>query len=220
MFIVKIFDEEENDSSDVNFLASLPTCLLALLYLTPKLFPTSNDENDNDQEITSLHRSDEFLLSSIEKRTTSDQKNRSSTPDTDDGYQSASDYSQQLPVPSDQHHHHHRSNDDITTTTNERSLPTPLMPPRITYAAAAKPVLQSSGKSQQNSKNDALNSNGQKMKFIAPRFERMHHAKQYASSSGSSSSSTTSSSNRTQIRSNNNHHHHQRNPIVNPTRRR
>ncbi len=213
------FEEKENDDGDLNFLASLPTCLLALLYLTPKLIGTSNDENENDQEIRSLHKSDESLLSSIKKKTSSNdnQKNRSSTPDTDDGYQSASDYSQQLPIPSDHHHSH----DDITI--NEHSLPTPLMPRRISYAAAVKPILTSTnktslfstsiGKSKQiSATNDLLNSNGQKMKFIAPRFERMHHAKQYASSS----SLSTTSSNRTQIRSNN----QQCNPIVNPTRRR
>jgi hypothetical protein len=65
--------------------------------------------------------------------------------------------------------------------------------------------------------NDISNSNGQqKMKFIAPRFERMHHAKQHASSS-----LTTTSSNRTQLRTNNNNNNNnQRNYIINPTRRR
>jgi hypothetical protein len=58
-------NEEENDDNDLNFLTSLPTCLLALLYLTPKLIRTSDDENDSDQEINSLHRTDEPLLSSI-----------------------------------------------------------------------------------------------------------------------------------------------------------
>ncbi len=263
-------NEEENDDIDLNFLTSLPTCLLALLYLTPKLIRTSDDENDSDQEINSLHRTDEPLLSSISinkidkknnnissnlslssnnnnNKSNSNidgqkiQTNRSSTPDTDDGYQSASDasrsdYSQQSSIPSD----HHNSKDDITI--NEHSLPTPLMPRRISYAAAVKPIITSTnkicslptpiGKPKQtinnklstiNGTNDMLNSNGQKLKFIAPRFERMHHAKQYSSSSSSTTTTTTiknsstTSSNRTQIRSFNNN---QRNHVVNPTRRR
>ena len=164
------------------------------------------------------------------------QQNRSSTPDTDDGYQSASDasrsdYSQQSSIPYD----HHNSKDDITI--NEHSLPTPLMPRRISYAAAVKPIITSTnkisslptpiGKPKQiinntllptTGTNDMLNSNGQKLKFIAPRFERMHHAKQYSSSSSSitTKNSSTNSSSRAQIRSTNNN---QRNHIVNPTRR-
>jgi hypothetical protein len=245
-------DEGEDGDIDLNFLASLPTCLLALLYLTPKLIHTSDDENDSDQEISSLHRTNKPLLSSnlslssvnnnnsnfnIDGQKT--QTNRSSTPETDDGYQSASDasrsdYSQQSSIPSD----HHNSKDDITI--NEHSLPTPLMPRRISYAAAVKPIITSTnkisslptpiGKAKQTinntltttiATNDMLNSNGQKLKFIAPRFERMHHAKQYSSSSSSSIStiknSSTTLSNRTQIRSTNNS---QRNHTVNPVRRR
>jgi len=242
-------EEEENDDNDLNFLASLPTCLLALLYLTPKLIHTSDDENDSDQEIGSLHRTDQPLLSSKSRKNISSnlslssdnnnnnnsksnidggqkiKTNRSSTPDTDDGYQSASDasrsdYSQQSSIPSD----HHNSKDDIT-------IPAPLMPRRLSYAAAVKPIITSTNKISSLvtpinkpkqtitniSTNDMLNSNGQKLKFIAPRFERMHHAKQYPSSSLSSAPS----SNRTQIRSTNyNNNHHQRNHIVNPTRRR
>ncbi len=233
-------DEKENDDIDLNFLASLPTFLLALLCLTPKLSHTSDDENDNDQGIHSLHRTDD--LSSVNNNSNSNiddkknQTNRSSTPDTDDGYQSASDasrsdYTQQSSVPSD----HHNSKDDITI--NEHSLPTPLMPRRISYAAAVKPIITSTnkisslpttiGKPKQIinntllttiGTNDMLNSNGQKLKFTAPRFERMHHAKQYSSSSSSSTikNSSTNSSNRTQIRSTNNN---QRNHFVNPTRR-
>jgi len=232
-----------------NFLASLPTCLLALLYLTPKLIHTSDDENDNDQGIRSRHRTDELKnnissnlsLSSVNNNSSSNiddkktQTNRSSTPDTDDGYQSASDasrsdYSQQLSVPSSDHHN---SKDDITI--NEHSLPTPLMPRRISYAAAVKPMITSTNKisslptpigkpkqiinntlSSTIGTNDILNSNGQKLKFIAPRFERMHHAKQYLPSSSTIKNSSITSSNRTQIRSTNNN---QRNHIVNPARR-
>jgi hypothetical protein len=252
-------EEENDDDKNLNFLASLPTCLLTLLYLTPKLIRTSDDENGSDQEINSLHRTDEALLSSssmnhIDKKMNNIssnsslssnnnknpnlnidgqqiKQNRSSTPDTDDGYQSASDasrsdYSQQSSIPYD----HHNSKDDITI--NEHSLPTPLMPRRISYAAAVKPITISTlstpiGKPKQiinntlsttaGNPNDMLNSNGQKLKFIAPRFERMHHAKQYSSSSTTTKNPSTSSSNRTQIHSTNNN---QRNPIFNPVRRR
>lgn len=235
-------DEEETDGLDWNLLASLPTCLLALLYLTPTLIQTSADENDNDQELSSLHRCNARPLSptSIEKKQlnlSSDNQhslsnsnndgpnNRSSTPDTDDGYQSASDasrsdYSHQSSIPTNLS----QSNDDITL--HERSVPTSLMPRRISYAAALKPTIPPSfstattaattiGKNKQAMNhpfsnnvvsNDLSNSNGQKMKFIAPRFERMHHAKQY------------SSSNRTPIRTNNNNN--QRNQTINSTRRR
>ncbi|CAF4743250.1 unnamed protein product, partial [Rotaria socialis] len=58
-------EEENDDDININFLASLPTCLLALLCLTPKLLNTSDDENDNDQEISSLRIADEPLLSSL-----------------------------------------------------------------------------------------------------------------------------------------------------------
>ena len=234
-------DEEETDGLDWNLLASLPTCLLALLYLTPNLTQTSDDENENDQELSSLHRfnahsSSSTTTTNIEKKqlkissdtshsfpnsNNNGQINRSSTPDTDDGYQSASDasrsdYSHQSSIPSNLCH----SNDDITI--HENSMPTPLMPRRISYAAALKPTAPPSfpsaaiGKTKQAMNhsfssnivsNDLSNSNGQKMKFIAPRFERMHHAKQ------------NTSSNRTQIRTNNNNNH-QRNHTVNPTRRR
>ena len=65
------------------------------------------------------------------------QQNRSSTPDTDDGYQSASDasrsdYSQQSSL----HYDHHNSKDDITI-----NVPSSLMPKRISYAAAVKPII-------------------------------------------------------------------------------
>ncbi|CAM4756348.1 unnamed protein product [Rotaria magnacalcarata] len=251
-------EEENDDDININFLASLPTCLLALLCLTPKLLNKSDDENDNDQEISSLRITDEPLLSSLsnninEKRNnissnrslSSANKNssnlninkqnlkddRSSTPDTDDGYQSASDasrsdYSQQ----SSRRDQHHSSNHDITII--KHSLPTTLMPRRISYAAAVKPNTMSTSKisssqmmiikpkqifnnTQSTIANDILNKKGQKSKFIAPRFERMHSAKQYTSSSVST--------NRTQIRSNNsnnnNNNNNQRNHIVNSIRR-
>ncbi|CAF1065199.1 unnamed protein product [Rotaria sp. Silwood1] len=249
--VQKIEEDKDNDI-DCNFQASLPTCLLELLYITPKLINTSDDENDSDQEISSLHRNDESLLlkntissnlslssdnnnnSNLNINNQNSKENRSSTPDTDDGYQSASDvsrsdYSQQSSI----HDDHKNSKDDITIT--KHSLPTPLMPRRITYAAAVKPIITIANKissppiltnkSKQISNNilstttgintnDMLNTKGQKSKFIAPRFERMHHAKQHTSSS--------ISSNRTQIRSNNNNinNNNQRNHIVNSTRRR
>jgi hypothetical protein len=185
-----------------------------------------------DKKIT--HVSSNLSLSSADNTVNGQklQQNRSSTPDTDDGYQSASDasrsdYSQQSSL----HYDHHNSKDD--------------MPRRISYAAAVKPLVTSLNnttnkispltipiiKTKNNSSsslttNEMLNNNGQKLKFIAPRFERMHHAKQYPSSmtttttiNKDSSSSSTSLTNRTQIRSNNNHHH-QRNHVINSTRRR
>ena len=52
---------------------------------------------------------------------------------------------------------------------------------RISYAAAAVKPLSNSSKTK-NFSNES-----QKNKFIAPRFERMHHAKQYSSSSTTTS---------------------------------
>ncbi|CAF1618172.1 unnamed protein product [Adineta ricciae] len=262
----KKFDEEDDKENDHgwSFLTSLPTCLLSLLCLTPQLIQTSDDENDSDPEMNIVPSTDEssvllnhvdattlnnispnLLLSST--NTTKPNVNRSSTPETDDGYQSAndasrSDYSQPSSVPYD----HHSSKDDISV--NEHSLPKPLMPRRISYAAAAKPITtipspttKISSLSTAVSKpkqtinkiltgittaNDISSTNGQKLKFIAPRFERMHHAKQHSSSSITTTvnpSSTSTASNRTQTRStniNNNNYHHQRNHMMNSTRRR
>ncbi|CAF1421452.1 unnamed protein product [Adineta ricciae] len=256
-------DDKENDH-DWSFLTSLPTCLLSLLCLTPQLIQTSDDENDSDQEMNIVHSIDEsslllnhvdatrlnnissnLLLSSI--NTTKPNVNRSPTPETDDGYQSAndasrSDYSQPSSVPYD----HHSSKDDISI--NEHSLPKPLMPRRISYAAAAKPITTTPSPTTKISSlsaavskpkqtinkiltgitttNDISSTNGQKSKFIAPRFERMHHAKQHSSSSITTivkPSSTSTASNRTQTRStniNNNNNYHQRNHMMNSTRRR
>jgi hypothetical protein len=255
------FVQQQQQDDDLDLLASLPTWLLALLYPSMKQIHSRDDENDNDQEISSLNNNhDEPLLSmNIDKKinhvssnlSLSSEKplniqkplqNRSSTPDTDDGYQSASDasrsdYSQQSSL----HYDHHNSKDDITI-----NVPSSLMPKRISYAAAVKPMITPINNNNNNkispsstpiikmknnssllTTNDMLNNNGQKSKFIAPRFERMHHAKQYSSSSTTttttttnrdSSSSSTSLTNRTQIRSNN--HHNQRNHINNSSRRR
>ncbi|CAF1184597.1 unnamed protein product [Adineta steineri] len=261
------FIQQQPQDEDFDLLASLPTWLLALLYPSMKQIYTTDDENDSDQEISSLNNNyDEPLLSiNVDKKinhvssnlslssenTVSGQKlqqNRSSTPDTDDGYQSASDasrsdYSQQSSL----HYDHHNSKDDITI-----NVPSSLMPRRISYAAAVKPIttpiitnnktsplttpiIKTKNNSSSSSSlitNDLLNNNGQKLKFIAPRFERMHHAKQYPSTTttttttihrdSSSSSSSTSLTNRTQIRSNNNNNNHnnQRNYVLNSTRRR
>jgi hypothetical protein len=253
------FIQQQKQDEDFDLLSSLPTWLVALLYPSMKHIYSTDDENDSDQEISSLNNNyDEPLLSmNIDKKIThvssnlslssdntvngqKSQQNRSSTPDTDDGYQSASDasrsdYSQQSSL----HYDHHNSKDDITM-----NVPSSLMPRRISYAAAVKPMVTSLNtnpnkispltipiiKTKNNSSslttNEILNNNGQKLKFIAPRFERMHHAKQYPSSitttttiNKDSSSSSTSLTNRTQIRSNNNHHH-QRNHVINSTRRR
>ncbi len=254
--------QHPQQDDDFDLLASLPTWLLALLYPSMKQVHSADDENDNDQEISSLNNNirDEPLLSmNIDKKLThvssnlplssenslngqQSQQNRSTTPDTDDGYQSASDasrsdYSQQSSL----HYDHHNSKDDITI-----NVPSSLMPKRISYAAAAVKPITTLNNNNNNNKispsptqinkmknnnssslitNEMLNNNGQKSKFIAPRFERMHHAKQYSSStttnkdsSSSSSSSYTTLTNRAPIRSNNNHN--QRNHIINSSRRR
>ncbi|CAF0997856.1 unnamed protein product [Adineta ricciae] len=268
------FIQQHIKDEDLDLSTCLPSWLLALLYPSMKQIYSADDENDNDQEISSLHNNnntDESLLSmNIDKNIThvssnvslssentlNQQKltqNRSSTPDTDDGYQSASDasrsdYSQQSSL----HYDHHNSKNNLNI----------LMPKRISYAAAAKPLTTSlsnnqtsplatpiikmknnSSSSSSSITNDLASTSGQKLKFIAPRFERMHHAKQYSSSivtttttstkdlssSSSSSSSSlyssTSFTNRTTIRSNNNnnhhhYHHHPRNHIINAMRRR
>ena len=248
------FIQAESKDDDLNLLTSLPTWLLALLYPSIKTDCSMDDENESDQEISSLPTHDEALISMhIEKKLPSsasstlpllssdklphDQTNRSSTPDTDDGYQSASDasrsdYSQQSSLPFDAH--------------------APLTPKRISYAAAVKPLapvvnnrINSAPttpivKTKNHSSTDI---NGQKSKFIAPRFERMHHAKQHSSSTttttttttttnkkdSSSSSSSLISNNRATPRSNNNNnnnnnhhhlHHNQRNHLINASRRR
>jgi hypothetical protein len=255
--------QQLQQDDDLDLLASLPTWLFALLYPSMKQIHSSNDENDHDQEISSLNNNnnnrDEPLLSmNIDKKIThvssnlplssenslNGQQNRSTTPDTDDGYQSASDasrsdYSQQSSI----HYDHHNSKDDIRI-----NVPSSLMPKRISYAAAVKPVtvltnnnnkINSSptqiNKTKNNNNSSSLttnemlnnnnNNNGQKSKFIAPRFERMHHAKQYSSSTTTNKDSSSSSlTNRAPIRTNNNnnhnHNHNQRNHIINSSRRR
>lgn len=255
--------QQLQQDDDLDLLASLPTWLFALLYPSMKQIHSSNDENDHDQEISSLNNNnnnrDEPLLSmNIDKKIThvssnlplssenslNGQQNRSTTPDTDDGYQSASDasrsdYSQQSSI----HYDHHNSKDDIRI-----NVPSSLMPKRISYAAAVKPVtvltnnnkISSSptqiNKTKNNNNSSSLttnemlnnnnNNNGQKSKFIAPRFERMHHAKQYSYSTTTNKDSSSSSlTNRAPIRTNNNNHNHnhnhnQRNHIINSSRRR
>jgi hypothetical protein len=252
---------------------SLPTWLLALLYPSPKIIRSSDDENDTDQEIHSLntnddepsspigidnkisHGSSNFLSTdsnpnhnnhlNVRCSSTSvnvdwqqaQQQHRSSTPDTDDGYQSAtdasrSDYSQQSSSSTSSLHYDHRttSKEDMTIHSGQPSVPsshlqppptpTPLMPGRISYAAAAKPMATTSstnkvtassplsktpsltavvGKtkptttttstSPTGTTNDSLNGS-QKPKFIAPRFERMHHAKQYSTTASIKDMST------------------------------
>lgn len=256
------FIQSQHSQDDyLDLSASLPTWLLALLYPSMKQFHLNNDENESDQEISSLNSPtmkipDEPLVSmNIEKKSAhvssnlslsselsvnngqKSQQNRSSTPDTDDGYQSASDasrsdYSQQSSLPYDRRLHHH-SRDDLTIN----MLPS-LMPKRISYAAAAKPIVASTNpinkispsptpiiRTKNNSSlissNEILNNNnnlnGQKSKFIAPRFERMHHAKQYSSTTMTiTNDCSLSSTNRTQIRSN----HNQRQHVVHSSRRR
>ena len=257
---------QKDDDSNLNLLAGLPTCLLALLYLKPKLMHSSDEENDSDQEISSIHLADESLLSlssgnyiaehitntSSSSSLSSDcnndsnfkidkqksKQNRSSTPDTDDGYQSASDasrsdYSQQSLIPDDRHD----GKDDITIM--KHSSPTSFSPRCLTYAAAVKPITPLADKKSSSvtpiakpkqtindtllkmsitGTNDVLHTKGQRLKFIAPRFERMHHAKYSSSSSTTTRKSVLfNSSNRTQVRSTTNN---QRNDSFYSTRRR
>ena len=231
-----------SEESDSDLLASLPTCLLALLCLTPNLIPPATEENEADPEIHSLRLPVESLTvdPSPAESESSTKVNRSSTPDTDDGYQSASDASR-----SDYSHPSSSSSIPVDhlisqyhSTNNEHRLLSPAHSTRLSYAAAVKPTLfapansnklsSAMNKGKQMSKNplstiidinENLTTNGQKLKFTAPRFERMHHAKQYSSSTtvtAMNSSSTISPSNRTSTRSNNN----QRSHAVHSTRRR
>ena len=224
-----------SELSDTDLVACLPTCLLALLCLTPSLIPPSNEENEGDPEIRSLGVPTETDPST--------KVNRSSTPDTDDGYQSASDASRSdyshasssssLSIPVDQLISQHDA------TNNEHRSLTSAHSTRLSYAAATKPTLlaptntnklsSAMNKGKQTNKNplstivdinESLTTSGQKLKFTAPRFERMHHAKQHSSATTMSTtamkSSLISPTNRTSTRSNNN----QRSHVVHSTRRR
>lgn len=224
IFIQSSMKYSDDNDDELDLLASLPTWLLALLSHSSQ---TMGDENETDQEIHSLHQNhhryerDEPCLSiqpvsshrplssdPLHSQQTSKEQHRSSTPDTDDGYQSASDasrsdYSQQS-----------------SSSTNSQ------IPTKISYAAAVKPLPLNSSFFQSNRKssipsplltmNDSnTNISNQKLKFIAPRFERMHHAKQYSSSAVSSTTTMTTTT--TKSRSN---PHGQRHPISQSTRRR
>ena len=211
--------KSSDDDDQLDLLASLPAWLLALLSHSS---PPMDNENETDQEIRSLHRqhqryerdepcstmhhvSSHQSLSAdpLHSQQTSKEQHRSSTPDTDDGYQSASDAS--------------RSDYSQQSSTNSQ------VPTRISYAAAVKPLSVHSPFFPSNRKSSIpsplLTMNGdsntnlasQKLKFIAPRFERMHHAKQYSSTAVSSTTATTKS------RSN---PHGQRHSISHSTRRR
>ena len=206
-----IFVHQYKQDNDLDLLARLPTWLCVLLNPSLKQNHITEDENICDQEIHSLHNNnhDEALLSmNIDKKlnqvssnaslssenTQKLKQNRSSTPDTDDGYQSSSDasrsdYCHQSSVQCDRH----SSKDDITI-----NIPLSLTPKRLSYAAAVKPTVVSNNNkvtplsaptvktknnlSSSTATKDILNDNGSKLKFVAPRFERMHHAKQHSSS--------------------------------------
>lgn len=255
---------------DLDLLVSLPSWLLVLLSPSNSRIRSTDDENESDQEMTSLHRyyRDEPLLSpmhvdhgssqltsSSESLRTDpsssqlalyshmqEEKNRSSTPDTDDGYQSASDasrsdYAQQLSLP----YEPLMTRKDQTRFNGPTGLSSSSMAQRISYAAAVKPITSlpstaaksnslvpgSGVKGKQpmpllsNSGDSSSNANGQKLKFIAPRFERMHHAKQYSSPSTTATPITgkdsSSSTHRSQSRANN---YVQRHPMIQSTRRR
>lgn len=196
-----------------HLLTSLPTWLLTLLTLIPT---SSSDLNENEVEdlphSSSIEYASSLLSSSPSSIGEKDTKsNRSSTPDTDDGYQSASDYSHSL------------SSQPFVDSTL-------IHPQRLSYAAAT--VKPQSNLSTTNSKgkqiiNNSLstisdgNENGSnngnpKLKFIAPRFERMHHAKQSSSTSTSASSMKNGSISRTSHRTTTN----PRSSMNNATRRR
>ena len=220
---------------DLDLLAArLPSWLLALLNPSLKFLHTTNDDNESDQEISSLpNRHDEPLLpntldqkfadtvSSDSKSQT--QQHRSSTPDTDDGYQSASDASRSdYSQPSSSVPYDHRVRKDETLVN---------VPKRISYAAAAKPmapprsnllittIMKAKTISLASTVNDTMMvTNGQKLKFTAPRFERMHHAKQQPPSSSTSTTTKDSSANRTSTRSTTNPA--QRHQMSHSTRRR
>ncbi|CAF1048489.1 unnamed protein product [Rotaria sordida] len=263
------FIQQQQQDDDLDLLARLPTWLLVLLYPSMKYNHKMDDENDNDQEIISLNNNnntnnhDEALLSmNIDKQVNQVssnlslssehtlncqkiQQNRSLTPDTDDGYQSASDASrsdcsQQSSLQYDINNNNNNKDDIINNTSSV------LIPKRISYAAAVKPIGTSTINNNNNNNNisslstpiikiknnsssltinDISNNNGQKLKFVAPRFERMHHAKQYSSSTTTTTTAIKdiSSTNRAQIRSNNNNNNNnnnQRNHINNLARRR
>lgn len=214
--------KSSDDEDELDLLASLPAWLLALLSHSS---PTMDDENEMDQEIRSLHRQHQryerdepcstmqhvsshqsLSFDPLHSQQTSKEQHRSSTPDTDDGYQSASDASR-----SDY------SQQSSSSSTNSQ------VPTRISYAAAVKPLSVPSSFFPSNRKSSipsplltmnesTTNSASQKLKFIAPRFERMHHAKQYSSSAAASTTTTT-----TKSRSNPHGHRH---PISHLTRRR
>ena len=229
---------------DLDLLAArLPSWLLALLNPSLKFLHTTNDDNESDQEISSLpnHHDEPLLPNTLDQKfadnVSSDSKsqtqNRSSTPDTDDGYQSASDasrsdYSQPSSSSSVQYDHRARKGDTLVNA-----------PKPISYAAAAKPMTPPTGNHKTNllittimkaktislasNINDTTVTNGQKLKFTAPRFERMHHAKQQPPPPSSSTSMTTkdSSANRTGIRSTTaTTNHAQRHQMSHSTRRR
>ena len=254
---------QKDDDSNLNLLASLPTWLLTLLYLEPKLIRAS-DENDSDQEISSIHVAKESLLSlssvnyiaehvtnnsssaslsldcnngsNLEINNKKSEQNRSPTPDTDDGYQSASDasrsdYSQKSLIAENRHD----SKDDITII--KHSSLTSFTPRCLTYAAAVKPITSLADKAslvtpiakpKQTSNdtllktsitgtNEVLHIKGQRLKFIAPRFERMHYTKYPWSSTTIRKGVLSNSSNRIQVHSTTNN---DRNHIFNSMRRR
>ena len=244
---------------DLDLLLCLPSWLLVLLSPSNQRIRSTDDENETDQEMTSLQHyypdepflsllhvdngSSQSTLSSESASTDSfssqlqEEKNRSSTPDTDDGYQSASDasrsdYSQQTSLP----YEPLMTRKDQTRVNGPAGSSSASMTHRISYAAAVKPVSSTpspTGKSNSlasgsgvkgkqtipssPSNDSSSNANGQKLKFIAPRFERMHHAKQYLPSTTMTSKDSSLLTNRSQSRSNN---LVQRQPMIQSTRRR
>ena len=193
-----------DDSTFCHLLTSLPTWLLTLLTLIPS---SSTDHNENEvEELPNSSSSINYSSSIIGEKDT--KTNRSSTPDTDDGYQSASDYS------------HSSSSQTFGETLS-------IHPQRLSYAAAtvkpqsnlstinckAKQTINNSLSTISDSNEIGSNNGNSKLKFIAPRFERMHQAKQ---SSSSASSMKNNSISRTSNRMTTN----PRSSMNNPTRRR
>lgn len=224
-----ILDENLNEREI--FENYLPSFLVRSLSFRRTSVSNSDDENENDVEIRSLEmsnvvRRNNSLNTADRPDETMIKSKRSSTPDTDDGYQSASDASR-----SDYSNPSSSNVVDLTINQSEESSSSTTT--RLTYAAAAKPTSvavlsnqtsrgQTSNNKGQKSSNFIENNeqfsanNNAKLKFIAPRFERIHNAKQTENSNGSNKKSTNSmSSNKNSNRNSNSRTH----PSVSTRRR-
>lgn len=170
-----------------HLLVSLPTWLLTLLTLIP--------QNDFDEELPHSPSSITDLPVAEKETTTSSQ--RSSTPDTDDGYQSASDYSHSLSsqpcVESSSTHPTRLSYAAATVNTHSN---------RSLIGGKTKQILKNSlATINDGNENGPSTNNNPKVKFIAPRFERMHHAKQSSMNNSKTNSISRTSNSRSSVNS-------------------